>query len=171
MMEAVDRIRTFKELRIGSIMTQRQVAEALGVSLSTVSLIEAGRRRVKKDLYKKIVELFDEEVLIERCESPNRYKKPTGQAVEDADKVLMTENEKKFLRTCYNMRDALKSERMIIRDLVDATYEFMASCEGITYLYKWHKMGFYYFSSGGVVDQGFFMWDKMPPQYRRLVHL
>lgn len=170
MTQAVDRIRTFKELRKGALMSQEQCADALGVSPTTVSMIEAGRRRVKKELYKKIVALFEEEVLIEHKSEKNRYIKHTKEATEEAEKVLMTVSEKKFLRTCWNMREALKSERMIIRDLVDATYEFMDGCEAITYLYKWSKMGFYHYSTGGVVDQGFFVWDKLPPKYRRLVN-
>ena len=161
MMEAVDRIRTFRELRKGSLLTQQQTADALGVSLSTVSRIECGRMEVSKELHDKINALFEEETLILKC---GDIKPP-----KENGKVLITQNEKRFLRTCWNMRESLRHERMIVRDLVDATFEFMASCEAITYLYKWSKIGFYHYAKGGVVDQGYFLWDKLPPKYRRIL--
>lgn len=168
MMEAVDRIRTFRELRKGSLLTQQQTADALGVSLSTVSRIECGRMKVSKELHDKINALFEEETLILKCARVHQNIKP-GKPSNDSEKMLITQNEKRFLRTCWNMRESLRHERMIVRDLVDATFEFMASCEAITYLYKWSKIGFYHYAKGGVVDQGYFLWDKLPPKYRRIL--
>ena len=168
MMEAVDRIRTFRELRKGSLLTQQQTADALGVSLSTVSRIECGRMEVSKELHDRINALFEEETLILKCGDIRKNVK-RGRAPKENEKVLITQNEKRFLRTCWNMRESLRHERMIVRDMVDATFEFMESCEAITYLYKWSKIGFYHYAKGGVVDQGYFLWDKLPPKYRRIL--
>lgn len=167
-MSEADRIRTFRELRKGSLMTQQQTADALGVSLSTVCRIECGRMKVSKELHDRINALFEEETLIPKCGDIRRNVKH-GKPPKEDEKVQITQNEKRFLRTCWNMRESLRDERMIVRDLVDATFEFMASCEAITYLYKWSKLGFYHYAKGGVVDQGYFLWDKLPGKYRGIV--
>lgn len=160
-------LKTMKEMRVGMRMTQQQTADALGVSLSTVHRIETGRMKASLDLHKRINELFNETVVLHTGATKSRGrpdKKP-----DELGKVTLTENEKRFLKTCRNMQDALHAGRMIIRDIVDATYEFMEECEALTCLYKWSKLGFYHYPQGGVVDQGYFLWDKLPPKYRRIV--
>lgn len=168
MSETADRIRTLKELRVGSIMTQQQAAEALGMSLSAYHRLEKGRTQPTKNTYKRIVEFFEEEVYFSQSVKTQKSR-AIHYKIKKEEKQVFTLGEKKFLKTCWNMRDALKGGRMLPRDIVDATYEYMDDCEAITYLYKWYKMGFYYFPNGGTVDQGYFKWDKMPLTYRRSV--
>ncbi len=166
MTSGVKKVKTLKQARIELKLTQQQLAEVLAISSSTVHRLEVERMKPSIGLHEKINKLFGVPILI-----PRRSMKSGKQDAEDADieKMIMTEGERRFLKTCWNMRDTLRDERMIVRDLVDATYEFMESCEAITYLYKWSKIGFYHYSSGGVVDQGFFKWDMLPPKYRRLL--
>ncbi len=163
MTSGVKKVKTLKQARIELKLTQQQLAEVLAISSSTVHRLEVGRMKPSIGLHEKINKLFGVPVSI-----PHKSMKHENQDA-DGEKMIMTEGERRFLKTCWNMRDTLRDERMIVRDLVDATYEFMESCEAITYLYKWSKIGFYHYSSGGVVDQGFFKWDMLPPKYRRLL--
>lgn len=167
MTEAFKPIKTFRELRIAANLTQEQTAKALGVSVTTANRIERGQMHVSMEMYKKINVLFGETAMIKMGATKSRGK-PTKKPAEN-QKVFMLENEKRFLKTCWNMKDALRADRMIVRDLVDATYEFMETGEALTCLYKWSKIGFYHYPKGGVVDQGYFLWDDLPPKYRRIV--
>lgn len=160
-------LKTMKEMRVGMRMTQQQTADALGVSLSTVHRIETGKMHASNKLHKKINELFKETVIVNKSTAKLRGRPHNNP--NESGKVLLTENEKRFFKTCWNMRETLYAGRMIMRDLVDATFEFMDSCEAITYLYKWSKLGFYHYPKGGVVDQGYFLWDKLPGKYRRII--
>lgn len=160
-------LKTMKAMRVGMRMTQQQTADALGVSLSTVHRIETGRLKASLDLHKRINELFNEAVVLHTGATKSRGR--PGKKPDELEKVRMTENEKRFFKTCWNMRETLYAGRMIMRDLVDATFEFMDSCEAITYLYKWSKLGFYHYPKGAVVDQGYFLWDKLPGKYRRII--
>ena len=149
----------------------KKTADRLGITVSSYNRLEKGETQPTENTYKKIVALFGEEVFIQ----PKRIKPPLLKAKhykakpEQKEKLTFETREKRFLKTCWNMRDALSGGRMIVRDIVDATYEFMENCEAITYLYKWSRMGFYHFIKGGVIDQGYFLWGKMPAEYRRVV--
>lgn len=163
------RLRTFKEIRQEIGIPQKDIAVALGVSNATVCLLEKGELKISSELYQKITDLFDEEVLIE-CKIDKKQEKRTKETESNPlETPISAKNEWKFLKTCWNMQDALKGGRMIPRDIVHATYEFMQDCEAITYLYKWFKMGFYYFPNGSTVDQGYFLWDKLPGNLRRVI--
>lgn len=160
-------IKTMKEKRVSLHMTQQQTADALDVSLSTVNRLETGRMRASIEMHRKINDLFKETVAVNKGTGKLRGRPHNNP--NESGKVIITPNEKRFLKTCWNMREALYTQRMITRDLVDATFEFMESCEAITYLYKWSKIGFYHYPQGAVVDQGYFLWDKLPPKYRRIL--
>lgn len=171
MSETAERVRTLKELRVGSIMTQKQAADALGLSLSAYNRLERGETQPRHKTYHKIVALFEEEVYFPTgTKPPKRKANHHKRKVSQEEKTTFDEAEKKFLKTCWNMRDALSGGRMIVRDIVDATYEYMESYEAVTYLYKWSKIGFYHFIKGGVIDQGYFLWDKLPAKYKKAVN-
>lgn len=164
-------LRTLKEIRKEMNLSMQKTADRLGINISSYNRLEKGETQPTEDTYKKIVALFGEEVFIQ----PRRNKPPIRQAKhykakpQQEEKMTFETREKKFLKTCWNMRDALSGGRMIVRDIVDATYEYMENYEAVTYLYKWSQMGFYHFIKGGVIDQGYFIWDKLPPEYRRVV--
>lgn len=159
-------LRTFREIRKSLGVTQKDIAAAVGVCISTISMLENGKA-VSADLYNKLSNLFDEDIALECREE--KEEPLIDETIAAEERTLLTNGERKFLKTCWNMRDALKGGRMLPRDIVDATYEYMDDCEAITYLYKWYKMGFYYFPNGGTVDQGYFLWDKLPGNLRRVV--
>lgn len=163
---ASERIRSIREIRRGMLMSLEDAADALGVSVSQLARVERGEAKASEPLYEAIKEIFGQEVFVPA--GITTYRKQTAQQVKKDE--AMTEGERRFLKTCWNMRDALYAERIIMRDLVDATYEFMEECEAITYLYKWSKIGFYHYAKGGVVDQGYIEWEKLPKKYRRVVN-
>ncbi len=165
MTAASEKIRSLREIRRGMLISLEDASQALGVSVSQLGRVERGEAKASEALYEAIKELLGQDVFIPA--GITTYRKRT--AIQVSKDEAMTEGEKRFLKTCWNMRDALYSERIIMRDLVDATYEYMEECEAITYLYKWSKIGFYHYAKGGVVDQGYMEWDKLPKKYRRVV--
>ena len=163
-------LRTLKEIRKEMNLSMQKTADRLGISVSSYNRLEKGETQPTEETYEKIVALFGDGIFTARGNKPT-FRKAKHYKYKPAKKETLTfeTREKMFLKTCWNMRDALSGGRMIVRDIVDATYEYMESCEAITYLYKWSRMGFYHFINGGVIDQGYFIWDKLPGNLRRVV--
>lgn len=161
-------LRTLKEIRLDLGVAQKDIAAAVGVCISTICGLESGKWEANAEIYRKLADLFDEDIAL-KCRVEAERTKSGKEGSELDDYGMLTTGERKFLRTCYNMRDALKGGRMNPRDLVDATFEFMDECEAVTYLYKWYKTGFYHYPKGTTIDQGYFLWEKMPKAIKKVV--
>lgn len=158
-------VKTLRELRIEAHLSQEQVASAIGRTTGTINRYERGTTKIPLSTLNKLQELFG----VKTIAAPKFEGKPDTKEEEAFETVRITLPEIRFLKTCHNMRDALYEGRMSVRDVIDATYEFMLPFEAVTYLYKWSKIGFYHFSKGDVVDRGYFLWNKLPPKYKRQV--
>lgn len=58
-----------KELRMSARMTQKELAQKVGLTQQAIALIENGRRRIDVDLFIDILHVFDDVTLLESIKS------------------------------------------------------------------------------------------------------
>lgn len=67
-----------KELRIEHKLTQKEVAKKIGISLTSYSLYESGKRKVPVPIFIKLAELYDTSIdyIVEDTYQKIRHPKP-----------------------------------------------------------------------------------------------
>lgn len=75
----------------------------------------------------------------------------------------MKDDEIKFFRTCWN----LKNSDISIREIINVVCEFIPYKRCWWLLKKWGRLDFYDY--GVALDLGWFVVDKLPERYKALV--
>lgn len=112
-------MKTIKEIRIGSGLTQSQMAQLLQVGRSHFSMAESGKRKLPQEAM-EFLEMIDREVL----SKPSIVQVPTPEMQLDLKKGLekfLRSTERK-LKTVTNKIAALKKKQQISRDKVHLRY-------------------------------------------------
>lgn len=150
----IKRAESLARLRQINGISQKQLAERMGVSAVTVWKWEAGRTTPGKDMLRRIEEIFGRPVM---CKSERKMRRAGVRGT--------TADEMKLLKTFYNVRDMLQTDRLRVLDVIDIIFEYEDQDRIYGYLEKWRKLGFFYVPNCSHVGDGKFLWMLLPGEY------
>lgn len=158
-------VKSLSELRKEMRLTQKELADKLGLSTGAVSKWETGRVIIPEDVYAQIRGIFGEPFRA----TDRVVTHAAGTAKEEKERLLAKKvpkdaKEIRLLKTFYNVRDLLRG-KLTVRDVIDILYEHIDVGFCMECLKKWKFLGFYRTTEYKNLDQGIFLWMLIPGKY------